>query len=706
MTSLNTLILIGLAALPFASAHPKAQIKRQVSELRDSYDFLIAGGGTVGLTIADRLTAAFPKSKSFLTRPSLLPSSDTLAENVLVIEYGEIQYAPGGFDPPQIVFGSQTPNAPAAWVFNSLPNPDVKNKTGLVLAGQVVGGSSATNGMFFDRPSRFDFDTLWTQAGSSEFDSSKDRWDWDGLFPYFKKVEKSVTFTEPSPAVVAKYNYTWDVSAYGGTTPIYSSMPPFLWGDHSIVRAAWKEMGIQVPRECAGGDKEGLCWIPVSEDPQTSRRSHAGLGHYAAVNASRPNYDLLVRHQVTRVTYPKGLMSGPPLVEVKSLVGGQVFNVTAKNEVIISAGTLQTPPVLLRSGIGPASYLAKAGIPVVLDLPGVGSNFQDHSGPSISWNYTNDLNLPDLPAAMLDPAYAADALVGFNSTPARGPYTLAMANSALYLSLVNMTTSHTSIVDKIRAIVADGSAASFLPAEHRTNPEMIAGYKQQLLSLAEFYSNPKSPSIEVPWATGTSARLIALHPLSRGTVRLNSTAPLEQPILDFRTASNPIDFDIHLAHVRFLRKMIDTDSFRAYGAVEAGPGVDAKSDEALTDYIKDTMTFSFMHPCCTAAMVHKAKGGVVGTDLKVHGAEGLRVADMSVLPMLPSAHLSALAYAVGEKSGLGVVRVTELQDVPRCLDQSSVATGKDAALLSGTAVGGCIKTVVCTGLKKRSVTDA
>ena len=186
--------------------------------------------------------------------------------------------------------------------------------------------------------------------------------------------------------MVQKYGYTWDLAAYGGTTPIYSSFPPFLWGDHYVVRDAWKAMGNEETRECAGGDKQGLCWVPISQDPIKARRSHAELGHYANVHATRPNYDLLVKHQVTRIVYPKGLQSGPPVVEFRSLADSSLSNITAKAEVIVSAGAIHTPTILHRSGIGPASVLASAGIPLVLDLPGVGSNFQDHSGPGISWN--------------------------------------------------------------------------------------------------------------------------------------------------------------------------------------------------------------------------------------------------------------------------------------------------------------------------------
>jgi choline dehydrogenase len=250
---------------------------------------------------------------------------------------------------------------------------------------------------------------------------------------------------------------------------------------------------------------------------------------------------------------------------------------------------------------------------------------------------------------MLNPAFAADAAAGFDEIPARGPYTLAMSNSAIYISLPHITVDYMAIISRIRNMVANGSAASYLPPDYKSDPTMVAGYKHQLSILADLLANPKFPSIETPFATGTSARAIHLHPLSRGTVRLDVRNFLLQPIVDYRTGSNPVDFDVYLAHVKYLRRMIGTATMQKYGVVEVRPGESVQSDEALLDYVKDQMTFSYMHPCCTAAMLPRRKGGVVGPDLRVHGADGLRVVDMSILPFLPSSHLSATAYAVGEK---------------------------------------------------------
>ena len=258
-------------------------------------------------------------------------------------------------------------------------------------------------------------------------------------------------------------------------------------------------------------------------------------------------------------------------------------------------------------------------------------------------------NFTPLPSSMSNPAFLADATAGFDEIPARGPYTLAGSNSAIFVPLANITADYQTIVSRINSIIEDGSAASYLPADYRSDSTMIAGYMQQLATIAKLMNDSRVPSLESTFATGTSVRAVNLHPMSRGTVRLNLADPLGVPTVSYGTGSNPIDFDVYLAHNRYLRRMLNTTTLQSFGAVEVNPGASVQTDAALIDYIQRTMTLSFMHPCCTAAMMPKNKGGVIGPNLKVHGAAGLRVVDMSILPFLPSSHLSALAYAVGEK---------------------------------------------------------
>jgi choline dehydrogenase len=256
---------------------------------------------------------------------------------------------------------------------------------------------------------------------------------------------------------------------------------------------------------------------------------------------------------------------------------------------------------------------------------------------------------------MSNSTFQADAIKGFSETPARGPFTLAMSNTAIYVSLPNITANYTMIIDKIKKQISDGTAVNYLPADYNSDPTLIAGYKHQLAVLAETFADPKAPVLESPFGGASLGASFLLKPLSRGTVRLDPRNHLEKPILDYRTASNPIDFDLHIANVRYLRRAVQTETSKKYGGVESSPGVSAQTDDDIIQFVKRSMTMSFMHPCCTAAMMPKEKGGVTGPDLKVHGASGLRVADISIVPLIPGTHTSATAYAIGEKVRLEII---------------------------------------------------
>jgi choline dehydrogenase-like flavoprotein len=248
---------------------------------------------------------------------------------------------------------------------------------------------------------------------------------------------------------------------------------------------------------------------------------------------------------------------------------------------------------------------------------------------------------------MSDPAFAADALKGWDEIPARGPYTLAMGNSAVYCSLPNVTSDADKIISKIKGMVDDGSFATYLPST--AAPEVVAGYKHQLGVLAEALANPAQPVLESPFAAGPAGGAFHLKPLSRGTVLLDPSDPDGDPILDYRTATNPIDLDIMVEFVKYFRRYYQTDYLKKYGVVEVSPGPRAASDAQIRDWLRGSITMSFMHPCCTASMMPKEYGGVVGPDLKIHGLDGLRVADLSIVPLLIGSHTSATAYAIGEK---------------------------------------------------------
>ena len=415
-------------------------------------------------------------------------------------------------------------------------------------------------------------------------------------------------------------------------------------------------MGIRKAVECAGGDKAGVCWVPNSKDPYTCERSHSGLGHYQNVMNGRSNYDLLVQHKVTRVLYRAGQeQSGPPQVEIRSLTDGATTVLKAKAEVVISAGSLHTPQILQRSGIGPPNILKQANISLLVDLPGVGANFQDHAGVYLqSWANLSSVAGPSQIDLRNNATFREEADALYALRPAQGPYTLVGSSNAVYVGLPNITANYDAIATTVEKQLSDGSFASFLPPG--SSDTVKEGYRAQLAVPAGELRDWRSPVFESVVAGGPASMGYLLKPLSRGSVHLNASAPDGEPSIIYGTAANPVDVVILAAFIPFLRRHLETPTMKALGARELFPGSNVTSQARLEEFVRNSASGTFAHPCCTAAMMPRNKGGVVGPDLKVHGVKGLRVVDASIFPMVPGTHTSATVYAVGEKGADIIIR--------------------------------------------------
>lgn len=427
-------------------------------------------------------------------------------------------------------------------------------------------------------------------------------------------------------------------------TSISPTLSQTLTRTSGISWDAYEEFGLSRRKTCDGGDKYGLCWVPTAQNSKTVQRSHAGVGHYIRVADSLPNLDLLVEHKVTRLFIDKE--EQVPAVEFRPVSGGDVKTIRPTREVILSAGAIHTPQILQRSGVASAEYLTSAGIEVVEDLPGVGQNFQDHCGVRIVFDF--DAPSPN-ESDMNNETFAATAVAQFRERPARGPYTLAMGNSAAYQSLQDVTSQWENIVVDIRAQIADRSALQYLPS---TAAETVQnGYLDQLEILAQALEHPEHSILEMPFANGPGTAFL-LKPLSRGSVILNSSNHDATPIVNYATGANPIDLDIMATYVDYFRRIYSTDTWQRRNAIEVTPGANVTEHDALIEFVKDTVIQSLMHPCCTAAMLPREKGGVVDSSLSVYGISGLRVADCSIIPTVPAAHTTTTAYAIGEKVSL------------------------------------------------------
>ncbi|KAL8369879.1 hypothetical protein RB595_000300 [Gaeumannomyces hyphopodioides] len=574
---------------------------------KTEYDFVIAGGGISGLTVADRLTED----------PNV---------NVLVIETGPFDkdedsvLVPGAFFP-----------VPYLWLgLTSAPQTELNNRTFAVPAGRAVGGGSVVNAMVFVRGGKTEY-SHWEKLGA-------EGWSWDGLLPYFKKSEN---LTTPPAEFAAAANISWVEAAHGRDGPVRVSYPNYFFPGAANFWQGALESGIAPsPDPNAGDHAVGLYNFPTVADATTRTRSHARLNHYSRVKESRSNYHILAEHTVAKVIFKGKRAVG---LEYLPTAGGERTRVHAKKEVLLAAGALHTPQLLQLSGIGSETLLKKFGIDVVADLPGVGENFQDHAELKVPYTIANQI-FPNSGALDTNSTYDAEQRALYDSRK-EGAYTIVRTlstNLALPV-LQNSTSDWRDILAGIRNADPLAHLAPGTPAAVRE------GYRRQRELITEQLAGLDVPIGIVHWDTAETVTLYFLKPLSRGSVRIGSADPLAQPVLDFRTASDPADLDLAAALFDKHAQIMSAPAMRALGPRLAAPFAAAATREELKRLLRANMSPSNAHSCCTAAMVPRAAGGVVDARMRVYGVQGLRVVDASYWPMVLTAAPTATTYASGEK---------------------------------------------------------
>ncbi|KAI5782551.1 hypothetical protein EDC01DRAFT_664109 [Geopyxis carbonaria] len=559
-----------LAALLFLSP---------LTHAKDVYDYILIGGGTSSLVLASRLSAN-PSTTVLILEAG--PILDGEAETQLLIP-GYIGATGFRYD----------------WNITSVPMASLNNRTTAISTGRIVGGGTAVNGMFFDRASARDYDnwaTLTADAG----------WGWNSLFQCFRK---STTFRAPAP----ESNITYDASAYG-TGPVNAGYPPYILPFTRPLRAALVALGIATPIEGAAGKAVGAFWIPNSIDTRTMTRSYAKNAYYDPVR-QRANLRLRTGAVVTRILFRGRTAAG---VEYASGPNAPVQKAWARREVILSAGAVHSPRLLQLSGIGDARHLRSVGIKPLVDLPGVGSNLQDHAVLGLVYNSSSPPPMP-----------AAEALALYNKN-LTGPYTASSGNFAAFLALDTFSNRTSSL---LRAAAADD--ATYLEAD--THPHVAAGWRRQKSLLLATHDSADAAAAEFVTALASLQR-----PLSRGYVRIASASPWDKPRVDWRSLTHPLDLQILVDAARFVR--------RYSGAGETWPGAGVQSDADWEKAARERAGPTFAHPSCTTPMGRREEGGVVDSELRVYGVKGLRVVDAGVMPVVPATHLSASVYAVAERA--------------------------------------------------------
>jgi choline dehydrogenase-like flavoprotein len=330
-------------------------------------------------------------------------------------------------------------------------------------------------------------------------------------------------------------------------------------------------------------------------------------------------------------------------ISMTSLLDGEIAIARARKEVVMAAGPVFSVNLLHKSGIGPRDMLDNAGIEIVQDLPGVGSNFQDHPTAYMTWNLTED-TFPRPELLMTNVSFFAEAEDEYY-TNRTGPLIQAHGNDAAFLSLHTISASAAEIVAAIEA----QNTSQYLPSTY--DPTSAKGYAAQHAILVSRFNSTKSAMYEMTFNGGKSVVNAFQKPLSRGTISLNMSDPALGPLVDYNTLANPIDGLLTVAMLNYTRRYFETSSMATLGAVEVVPGASyASTDQILEVFKGGVLAPSFSHPSCANPMMPLELGGVVSPELLVYGVERLSVVDSSIMPMIPATHLCGTVYAIAEKA--------------------------------------------------------
>ncbi|KAF2165162.1 GMC oxidoreductase [Zasmidium cellare ATCC 36951] len=595
-----------------------AKLCRGAHDLKAEYDYVVVGGGTSGLVVANRLTEN-PHGKS---------SSKVL--NVLVIELGDVDDG----SPGTLVPGIQTPQK--YWhTYTSVPQKGLNNRTSQLYTGEVVGGGTVINGMFFNRGSALDYDA-WEELGNPG-------WGWEDLLPYFKKSE---TYSPATPQIQAQYPASPDLRPHGTRGPVGSSYPPFSFDQIRNWFSGWASLGVLVNPQPNAGMAVGAIHSSLSLAQPNVSRSSAADAYFRGEASQRENFDSLTAHRVVQILFEGKTASG---VEYAPRNGSQTSHVKVSREVIVAAGAARSPQLLQLSGIGPRELLTGLDIPLVKELPGVGYNFQDQPSYYIALNLTK-LSGP-IPA-WVDPTsdvyhekYAEQQLALYYADR-EGAYTMPYqaGSDVAFLPLKNVTSDYAKVIDHAKTIDIDDISPS------GTDPSIIRGHKAQVNILLRHYASRDTAVHESTFNGSPLMIIVALKPLSRGSILINSTDPKTDPQVDFGTFTHPTDVDVLVASLKKIRELLNSPAMQELGAIELSPGHSVQSDAEIAAALINSTLSSWQHPVGTLAMMPEDLGGVLDPELRVYGIEGLRVVDASMMPIIPASHTSSTVYAVAEKA--------------------------------------------------------
>ncbi|KAF7562294.1 hypothetical protein G7046_g1835 [Stylonectria norvegica] len=600
------------------------------------YDAIIVGGGTAGLVAAARL-------------------SEDPTKKILIIDAGVDRRGDPMIDTPGLI--TQLWGHPDYdWNYWTEPQEHVNGRQIPQPRGRVLGGSSAINVTAMAYPSPKDLDS-WAKFGNKG-------WNHSDLVPYYKKFE---AYSTPSPKTncLLDIDSRLDDSLHGVDGPLCTSFPDAYSSFNQAWLQAFDGAGFVGRSDPILGMHQGAFTPPNSVDAKTSQRSYAASAFYTTAIENRENLQLLGETFVNRVMLEpsaNGVLDAQG-VEITG-PGGDIIRIFA-DDIILAAGVFQSPIVLENSGIGSRKILEQHGIEVLIDIPAVGENLQDHFFTTVSFEVADDQISADV---VRDPAVVGALLEQYANTRS-GP----LSGVPLSLAFTPPVDSH-GIMPKenlFNLVELEKSCATTTDSFHPSLGAQYAELQALLLDPVEsscFYGLMGSQMHVKP--TGCTSMLEAYsqqrsenfisimvglnHPFSRGSVHTSGKDPKLHPIIDPQYLSSKLDLEILARGTQFLERLVDQTALRKLLKGKAGaflPDYASNLDQLDTakKVVKERLWTTY-HPSCTCAMMAKEMGGVLNDKLVVHGTSNLRVIDASIFPMIPMGNIQATVYAVAEKA--------------------------------------------------------
>ncbi|KZW02249.1 putative glucose-methanol-choline oxidoreductase [Exidia glandulosa HHB12029] len=583
-----------------------------VDQIADSYDFVIVGGGLAGLVLGARL-------------------SEDANHTVLVLESGGTgDDVRDRIDTPGDTYYNTLTKSAIDWNFQTAPQPGVNNRQLVWPRGKVLGGSSAMNGMYMNRPAEIEIDA-W--KGLLDNMDNANNWSWDALYAAMKKSE---TFTPPTDDIAQQVAITFNPSSHGTNGSIHQSYPGYTFPQVAQWLQAAPNAGIATSSDTYGGQNWGAYIATSAIDPTTWKRSYSRSGYLDAL-PPRSNYDVLANAHVSRLVFdpssPSGNLSATA-VEYTRDGGGTFLQVKVKKEVILAGGTVGSPTVLMHSGVGPKDVLDAAGVAVLSELPGVGQHLQDHLSVPVVWTTNAD---------------TAGSVFAANGPESTDPKFLSYVNSATaYVNASRIfgdgvSTFQTGILQQMN---------NYLPPAS-SDPTVTAGYKAIYSATANSILTSPVGQIELLLALNSAGVMLITaalqHPFSHGRIYIASNNPMDYPVIDPNYLANPADYTLLREGLKLARQLGNAAPLNSALTGENNPGPSVQTDQEWEDWLRGGVGTEF-HPSSTCAMLPLSLGGVVDANLRVYGLANVRVADASVPPISFSAHLMSSTYGIAERA--------------------------------------------------------